>query len=203
MPNDEKMPIDEKISNDGELSNDEKMLNDEKVPNNEKMFNDENVSSDVKMLEFKEEKKNEPKLRKFMTHVGYATIGYILAFDAAASLTLYPLLSEKKIQKDAVALKENIASSQNEIAYLKQKKERYLTIYNNFINAGKRWEATIKEDQQYYDQITEYMRVINQPRLFNPSQTVSPAGTQQAKPEAQTVVKNKVMQAVRQVRERE
>ena len=197
MPNDEKMPIDEKMLND------EKLSNDETVPSNEKMFNNENVSSDVKMLEFKEEKKKEPKLRKFMTHVGYATIGYILAFDAAAALTLYPLLSEKKIQKDAVTLKENIASSQNEIAYLKAKKARYLTIYNNFINAGKRWEATIKEDQQYYDQITEYMRVINQPRLFNPSQTVSPTGTQQTTPEAQTVVKNKVMQAVRQVRERE
>ena len=203
MPNDEKMLNDEKVSSDEKLSNDGEISNDEKVLNDEKMFNDENVSSDVKILEFKEEKKNEPKLRKFMTHVGYATIGYILAFDAAAALTLYPLLSEKKIQKDAVALKENIASSQNEIAYLKQKKERYLTIYNNFINAGKRWEATIKEDQQYYNQITEYMRVINQPRLFNPLQTVSPTGTQQTTPEAQTVVKNKVTQAVRQVRERE
>lgn len=203
MSNDEKMPIDEKMLNDEKLSNDGEISNDEKVSNNEKMFNDENVSSDVKMLEFKEEKKNEPKLRKFMTHVGYATIGYILAFDAAAALTLYPLLSEKKLQQDAVTLKENIASSQNEIAYLKEKKARYLTIYNNFINAGKRWEATIKEDQKYYGQITEYMRVINQPRLFNPSQTVSPAGEKQATPEAQTVVKNKVMQAVRQVRERE
>ena len=145
MPNDEKMLNDEKISSDEKLSNDGEISNDEKVLNDEKMFNDENVSSDVKILEFKEE----------------------------------------------------------EIAYLKQKKERYLTIYNNFINAGKRWEATIKEDQQYYNQITEYMRVINQPRLFNPSQTVSPAGEKQATPEAQTVVKNKVMQAVRQVRERE
>ena len=59
------------------------------------------MTNDGKLLELKDEKANETnKLRKFMTHVGFATIGYILAFDATAAFTLYPLLSEKKIQKD-------------------------------------------------------------------------------------------------------